>query len=96
MDLYSRKIVGWAMSERIDTALTLDALQMALSNRTEIRKLIFHSFKMEGLYPDIPLTKNQARSIVFDYIEIFYNRQRRHSSLGYLSPWEFEQKGIPA
>ena len=39
MDLYSRKIVGWAMSERIDTALTLDALQMALSNRTEIRKL---------------------------------------------------------
>jgi putative transposase len=36
-------------------------------------------------------TRDQARAELFDYIEVFYNRQRRHSSLGYLSPSDFEE-----
>ena len=38
------------------------------------------------------VTRRQARSEIFEYIEVFYNRQRRHSSLGYLSPLQFEQR----
>jgi transposase InsO family protein len=37
------------------------------------------------------VTREQARSAIFDYIEIFYNRQRRHQTLGYVSPMQFEQ-----
>jgi transposase InsO family protein len=36
-------------------------------------------------------TRAEARASIFEYIEVFYNRQRRHSSLGYLSPAEYEQ-----
>jgi len=43
LDLYSRKIVGWAMSERIDTSLVLKALAMALLHRTPPANLLFHS-----------------------------------------------------
>lgn len=43
LDLYSRKIVGWAMSESIDTALVLDALTMALLHRNPPPNLLFHS-----------------------------------------------------
>ena len=37
-----------------------------------------------------------ARSAVFEYIEVWYNRNRRHSALGYLSPWQFEQRLLAA
>jgi len=132
LDLYSRKIVGWAMSERIDTALVLNALGMALLHRNVPANLLFHSdrgvqyasgdyraalaragllasmsrkgncydnafiesfwstLKLELVYRREFATRQQARSNIFEYIETFYNRQRTHSALGYLSPIDFE------
>ena len=132
LDLYSRKIVGWAMSERIDTALILKALFMALLHRRPPAHLLFHSdrgvqyasadyrralaqagltasmsrkgncydnaamesfwstLKLELIYRRVLQTRGQARQEIFDYIEMFYNRQRIHSALGYQSPVDFE------
>lgn len=134
MDIYSRKIVGWAISERIDTALILRAWDMAILHRRPPNGLIFHSdrgvqyassahraalreanvvasmsrkancydnaameafwstLKLELIYrqPEAFQTTGLAQSTIFDDIEIFYNRQRLHSSLDYLSPAEFE------
>jgi putative transposase len=134
LDLYSRKIVGWAMSDRIDTALVLQALRMALLHRTPPADLLFHSDRgvqyasadfrqalgdarltasmsrqgncydnatMESFWSTLKLelvyrgqfdSHSQARSQIFDYIETFYNRQRAHSALDYLSPVDFELK----
>ncbi len=50
----------------------------------------FHSLKVECIYPHIFNTRNEAKSVIFDYIEIFYNRQRKHSSLNYMSPVSYE------
>jgi putative transposase len=132
LDLYSRKIVGWAMSEHIDTSLVLKALDMALLHRTPPAHLLFHSdrgvqyasadfrqalsqaglvpsmsrqgncydnafmesfwstLKLELVYRGLFLTRAQARTHIFDYIEVFYNRQRAHSALDYHSPVDFE------
>jgi putative transposase len=132
LDLYSRKIVGWAMSEHIDTALVLKALAMALLHRHPPVQLLFHSdrgvqyasadyrcalrqaglvasmsrkgncydnaamesfwstLKLELVYRGLFLTRAQARTQIFDYIEVFYNRQRTHSALDYHSPVDFE------
>jgi transposase InsO family protein len=132
LDLYSRRIVGWAMSQRIDTALVLDALRMALLHRNPPASLLFHSdrgvqyasgdyrralaqaglvasmsrkgncydnaamesfwstLKLELIYRRDFTSQSQARNEIFDYIEAFYNRQRAHSSLGFLSPVDFE------
>ena len=134
LDLYSRKIVGWAMSERIDTALVLKALTMALLHRCPPAKLLCHTDRgvqyassdyrqtlgdagliasmsrrancydnatMESFWATLKLelvyrtrfnTHAQARTQIFDYIESFYNRQRAHSALDYLSPVDFELK----
>jgi putative transposase len=134
LDLYSRKIVGWAMSERIDTALVLKALAMALVHRNPPAKLLCHTDRgvqyasgdyrhalteagliasmsrnancydnatMESFWATLKLeliyrrrfdTHAQARAQIFDYIETFYNRQRSHSALDYLSPVDFELK----
>lgn len=134
LDLYSRKLVGWAMSERIDTPLVLDALNMALLHRAPPPNLLCHSdrgvqyasadyraalaqagclpsmsrkancydnatmesfwstLKIESIYRQEFATRNQARAAIFDYIEIFYNRQRAHTALGHLSPVDFETK----
>jgi transposase InsO family protein len=132
LDLFSRKVVGYAMSERIDRALVLEALGQALASRPGAHDLVHHSdrgsqyashdyrealdqaglmcsmsrrgncwdnavaesffgtLKMELLY-ELPLqTRGATRSAVADYIEVFYNVRRRHSSLGYRSPVEFE------
>jgi putative transposase len=134
LDLFSRRVVGYAMSERIDRALVLEALRKALVQRSGTRDLIHHSdrgsqyashdyrdaldqagitcsmsrrgdcwdnavaesffgtLKMELLY-GLPLqTRSATRSAVADYIETFYNVRRRHSSLDYRSPLEFELK----
>jgi transposase InsO family protein len=133
LDLYSRRIVGWAMSDRIDGELTLAALRMALWQRQPSPGLIHHSdqgrqytddayqtllqachfqVSMNGVgtwYDNAPMesffgtlkseliylcayrTRNEARTSVFFYIEAFYNRRRRHSALGYLSPEAYEQ-----
>ena len=48
------------------------------------------TLKTECFHHQLPATRAQAKSMIFDYIETFYNPSRRHSSLGYLSPAEFE------
>jgi transposase InsO family protein len=138
LDLFSRRVVGYAMSERIDRALVLEALREALVHRPGAHDLVHHSdrgsqyashdyrnvldqaritcsmsrrgncwdnavsesffgtLKTELLY-ELPLqTRNATRNAVADYIETFYNIRRRHSSLDYQSPVEFELKnGAP-
>ncbi len=134
LDLFSRRVVGYAMSERIDRALVLEALGQALTHRRGVRDLIHHSdrgsqyashdyrkaldqagitcsmsrrgdcwdnavvesffgtLKTELLY-ELPLqTSGATRRAVAEYIEDFYNVRRRHSSLDYRSPLEFELK----
>ncbi len=134
LDLCSRGIVGWAMSERITRQLPLDALGMALGRRRPSPGLLHHSdrgsqyasgdyqthlarhgfvgsmsrrgdcwdnavaesffatLKVELVHDALWPTRAAARGAVFEYIEVFYNRQRRHSSLGFLSPLAFERQ----
>lgn len=133
LDLYSRRIVGWAMAEHMQTSLVEAALAMALARRQPPAGLLHHSDQgsqyTSGIYQqrlaaqhcqvsmsrvgncfdnavmesffdtlktecaDEPFdTRNQARTAIFEYIEVWYNRQRLHSTLGYLSPLEFEEK----
>ena len=134
MDLYSRAIVGWGMSQSLDGKLAADALQMAINRRgvPEIvhsdrgstyatwtyRNLIgrhlirqsmsrkgncwdnapmesfFHSLKTELVMHCDYKTRDEARASLFDYMEVFYNRQRRHSTLDYVAPLAFEQSVI--
>lgn len=134
MDLYSRRLVGWAMSPRVDGLLTLTALRQALGQRRPPAGLLHHSdqgkqyaagdyqdllreygligsmsrkgdcwdnapmesffgtLKQELVYPERFATREEAKAKIFEYIEVFYNRQRRHSSLGSQSPAEFERR----
>ena len=57
-----------------------------------VSESFFSSLKMECVYREHFVTRAQARAAVFDYIEVFYNRQRRHSTLGQISPAEFERR----
>lgn len=133
LDLYSRLIVGWAMSDRCDGALTLSALRQAFANRRPSPGLIHHSdrgrqyaagdyqkllreygaicsmsrkgdcwdnapcesffgtLKQELVYQERFSTRAEAKAMIFEYIEVFYNRQRRHSAAGSHSPVEFER-----
>lgn len=52
----------------------------------------FHSMKSEHVRLEKYTTRDQAKSSIFDYIEVFYNRERRHSGIGYLSPVDYEQR----
>ena len=133
LDLYSRRVVGWAMSDRMTSDLTTSALKMALRQRQPAPGLIHHSdqgsqytdgtyqalleaygvqasmnsvgtwydnapmesfigtLKVEEVYHCVYHTRDEARVALFDYIESFYNRRRRHSALGYLCPEAYEQ-----
>jgi len=133
LDLYTRQIVGWAMSARMTSDLTKAALQMALQRRRPGAGLMHHSdqgsqytdgdyqallkaldievsmngvgswydnaptesffgtLKSEWVHHRVYRTRDEARSDIFFYIEAFYNRRRRHSSLDYLSPEAYEQ-----
>ena len=53
----------------------------------------FSRLKVELIFAEKFTTLEEARSSIFEYIEIFYNRQRRHSAIGYVSPMQFEQLG---
>lgn len=132
-DLYSRRIVGWAIADHMRAELVVDALQMALAHRRPPPGLIYHSdqgsqfvslafgqqaraagiaqsmgsrgdcydnavaesffatIKKELIHRRSWPTKAELRTEVFDYIEVFYNRQRRHSTLGGVSPAQFEK-----
>jgi putative transposase len=133
IDLFSRRVVGWAMQPHIDAALVQQAWQMALTQRQPATGLLHHSDQgsqytsaayqhdlaaahcqismsrvgncfdnavVESFFAtlkaecaDHPFaTHAQARTAIFEYIEGWYNRQRLHSTLGYLSPLAFEQK----
>ena len=134
LDLYARRVVGWAMSHYIDSNLVTEALCMALQRRRPHTGLIHHtdqgrqyaagSYRQRlldhGIAPSMSRkgdcfdnacaesfistlknelvhhvqfkTREEARTAIFEYIEVFYNRQRLHQTLGYLSPAEFERR----
>ena len=136
LDLFSRKVVGWSVSSRIDKDLLLMAFWHAVQLRNPGKGLIFHSdrgsqycsirfrqalksrkivqnmsrkgncwdnscaetffksLKSEWLYDINFQSRQEAKNVLFEYIEIFYNRQRSHSYLGYKSPDEYELKSV--
>jgi transposase InsO family protein len=133
LDLFSRRVVGWAMAACQDELLVTAALRMALLRRRPAAELLFHSdrgsqytsdgyrtvlveasmtasmsrtgncydnavtesffgtLKEECVYRVSFQTREQAKQALFEFMESFYNRVRRHSFLGYLSPVAYEQ-----
>lgn len=134
IDLFSRRVVGWSMSETMTAQLVTDALIMAIWRRGKPDALLHHSdqgsqytseqfqrlmadngvtcsmsrsgnvwdnaamesffssLKTERIGKKVYRTRAQAKADVFDYVECFYNPTRRHSTLGYLSPIDFERE----
>lgn len=131
LDLYSRRIVGWAMADHMDTALVEKAWNMAVRHRRPPAQLLHHTDRgsqytsesylhlLEKAHCQISMsrtgncydnaviesfhatlkgecayqpfaTKALARTAIFEFIEVWYNRHRLHSSLGYISPVDFE------
>ena len=132
-DVFSRRIVGWAMDSHMRTELVLDALRMAVAQRRPAPGLVWHSdqgsqfvalafgqqaraagiaqsmgsrgdcfdnavaesffatLKKELIHRRSWPQRAELRTEVFDFIEVFYNRRRRHSTLGFLSPAQFEK-----
>lgn len=132
MDLYSRRIVGWSMDERMEVSLVENAWKMAVTNRKPDACLIHHTDRgsqytsevyrsllaarkcqvsmsrtgncydnaaMESFHATLKgecafsqfNSKTEAKTTIFEFIEVWYNRQRLHSTLGYQSPLQFEQ-----
>ncbi len=133
IDLFSRKVVGLAMSQRLKTDLVLRAVSQAVTRRKPMPGLIlhsdrgsqytsrayrkltqksgitlsmsstgncydnavaesfFHTLKIAVVHGQTYQTRNQATRAIFEYIELFYNQERMHSTLNYLSPNEFEE-----
>ena len=132
LDLFSRKVIGWAMSQTMDAALVITALRMALLGRRPAAGLLHHSDRgsqytsaayrncltealaqlsmsgagncydnavMESFFGTLKTecvtgpfsTRSLARTTIFEYLEVWYNRQRLHSTLGYHSPVDFEK-----
>jgi transposase InsO family protein len=138
MDLCLRRVVGWAMDERMTRGLVIDALDMAVKNRrpgsgvlhhsdrgsqyasddyqerlkkykmvcsmsrkgdcwdNAVMESFYRSLKVECVYLTRYKTREEARRDIFTYIELFYNRVRRHSYLGYMSPEEYERMLLAA
>jgi len=136
IDLHSRRIVGWSMSERMTADLVVSAFDMATQRRgvaaprlvhsdrgsqyaseafrnrlkkckqsmsrkancwdNAVAESFFGALKSELVHRQTFKTRREAEMSVFEYIEIFYNRTRLHSALGYVSPSEFEEKGRKA
>jgi transposase InsO family protein len=133
IDLFSRAVVGWSMSTRLQAELVNRALMMAITQRqpapgllmhtdrgsqyvadsyqkilhdyaiepsmsrkancwdNAVAESFFHTLKTELIYLEDFETRDQACDAVFEYIEVFYNRQRRHSANQYLAPLVYEQ-----
>ena len=138
-DLFSRMVVGWSMAETMTSRLVVDALEMALARRLDLKgsslvahsdrgsqyasehyqrrlrderitcsmsrrgdcwdnaplESFFASLKKELVHHENYATREQARASIFEYIEAFYNRVRRHSALGYVAPAEYERMHNP-
>jgi transposase InsO family protein len=134
MDLFSRRIVGLAMSDCMKDDLVMAALQQAFTHRQPAAGLIhhsdrgsqysskdfknllikycivasmsgpgncydnaamesfFHTLKTEHVYFECYESRDQAKRSIFEYVEVFYNRRRLHSTLGYMSPMVFENQ----
>jgi len=134
VDLFSRRIVGWAMATHMRTELVLGALEMALGRRAPALGMLHHSDRgsqyashdyrdalrknnivcsmsrkgdcwdnavVESFFATLKKelihrrpwgTVRAVREAIVEYIEVFYNRKRKHSTLGYLSPAAFESK----
>ena len=134
LDLFSRRVVGWAMQATMEARLVCDALEMAIGRSCPSDGLLYHSdrggqyaslvyqdqlrrhgmvasmsrkgncwdnavaesffstLKTELLPAQAFRTREEAKACVFEYIEVWYNRKRRHSTLGYISPAQFEQR----
>ena len=137
MDAYTRQIIGWAMGQRMTTALIEQAFLMAMKQRQPTTPVVvhsdqgsqymsqayqsllkrlncipsvskrghcydnammesfFHSLKVESLYRYPVLPVEQTKSLIFNYIEGFYNPKRTHSALNYLSPNDFDKLHLP-
>lgn len=133
LDLFNREVVGWSMGSRMTRQLVVDALAMAIDNRSledgllhhsdrgsqyasvEFQEILadrniscsmsrkgncydnavvesfFHTLKVECVHRKTYETRKQAKADLFEYIEVFYNRKRLHSYLGYRSPVEFRE-----
>jgi len=138
LDLFSRQVVGWAMSDRLTSGFVVKALYQAIGGRrpapgcvfhsdrgvqyasTDFRDVLgaygfvqsmsrkgncydnavaesfFHTLKTEHVYDYRYESRAAARQSIFEYIEMFYNRHRRHSALGYHSPVSFELAAMAA
>jgi len=138
IDLCSRKVKGWAMSERMTADLAVSALEMSLVGVTAPKGLMFHSdrgvqyasnafkkvierngmvqsmsqkaccwdnavaesffgtLKQELVYHCRFKTREEAKSAIFEYIEVFYNRFRLHSTLNYQTPENVERLALAA
>jgi transposase InsO family protein len=137
VDLFSRRIIGWAMDATMTSRLVVDALGMAVSRRGVVAGVIAHSdrgsqyasdhfqtelrrhemvgsmsgvgqcwdnaviestfgrMKVELVHHERYATRDEAKASIFEYIEVFYNRVRRHSTLDYMTPDEFERTHNP-
>jgi putative transposase len=138
IDLFSRSVVGWALSESLDHTFVLRALWRAVNRRRPPKKLMIHSdrgvqycckafrktvkqfkfvqsmsrkgncwdnavaesffhlLKTELIYPENLQTKEEIENAIFEYIEVYFNRKRRHSSIDYKTPEEFERLAMVA
>lgn len=138
LDTYSRRIVGWSMSDRATSCFVIESLQQAIRRRrpssgcifhsdrgvqyagTSLKNVLkahrfihsmsrkgdcydnavvesfFHTLKTEHVYNCRYETRKKAKQSIFEYIEVFYNLQRIHSSLGYRSPISFELENMAA
>jgi len=136
LDLFSRFVVGWAISKVNDRHLAIQALEMALTRRCPNSGLLHHSDRgspyasadyqtilaahgitcsmsrsgdvydnavMEAFFSTVKMelddrfpNVDEAKRALFEYLEVFYNRRRRHSTIGYVSPAVYEQQALTA
>jgi transposase InsO family protein len=93
---HSDRGVQYASNE-FQALLKTNGIQCSMSQKGDcwdnaVAESFFHTLKVELIHGKTYITRQEAKTAIFEYIEGFYNRQRRHSYLGYLSPDEYEKK----